>query len=120
MSSLSNRLPVLATEIRKAHADVQDAAKTAAQGRGRGRPMTASVTPSMMTPRSWAGWRWNFEAPPACKFTVWRLLKAAGERRPLTRAEIRLRCASQPWPWRDLGISPSTWYRRRKRAAGKS
>jgi hypothetical protein len=31
MSNLSNRLPVLATEIRKAHADVQDAAKTAAQ-----------------------------------------------------------------------------------------
>jgi hypothetical protein len=27
----SNRLPTLAAEIRKAHADVQDAAKTAAQ-----------------------------------------------------------------------------------------
>jgi hypothetical protein len=74
-----------------------------------------------MTPRSWAGWRWNFEAPAACKFTVWRMLVAANKRRPLTRAEIRLRCASQPHPWSDLGIDRSTWYRRRrKRAAGKS
>jgi hypothetical protein len=31
MTQLSNRLPVLAAEIRKAHADVQDAAKTAAE-----------------------------------------------------------------------------------------
>src|SRR6476469_3025680 len=31
MENGSNRLPILAAEIRKAHADVQDAAKTAAQ-----------------------------------------------------------------------------------------
>ena len=69
-----------------------------------------------MTPRSWAGWRWNFEAPAACKFTVWRMLKATGERRPLTRSEQRLRCASQPRPWREQGISGSTYYRRLRRA----
>lgn len=73
-----------------------------------------------MTPRSWAGWRWDLEAPAACKFSIWCMLVATNKRRPLTRDEIRMRCASQPRPWRDLGISPSTWYRRRKCAAGKS
>jgi hypothetical protein len=74
----------------------------------------------MMTPRSWAGYRWAFEAPHACRFTVWRMLVATGKRRSLTRLEIRMRCASKPRPWQDLGICASTYYRRRKRAAGKS
>jgi hypothetical protein len=42
-------------------------------------------------------------------------LVEASRHRPLTRAEIRLRCMTKPRPWRDLGIDRSTWYRRRKR-----
>jgi hypothetical protein len=36
--------------------------------------------------------------------------------RPLSRLEIRIRCLSAPAPWRDAGISYTTYYRRRKRA----
>jgi hypothetical protein len=72
---------------------------------------------TMMIPRSWAGDRWILDAPVACKFTIWRMLVATSKRRSLTRLEIRMRCASQPRPWQDLGITSSTYYRRRKRAA---
>jgi hypothetical protein len=73
----------------------------------------------MTPPRSWAGQRWMMEAPAACKFTIWRILKATAEQRRLNRGEIRMRCASAPAPWRDAGCDRSTWYRRKRRAAVK-
>jgi hypothetical protein len=50
----SNRLPILAEEIKRAHSGVFDAAKTAAEGaidagRGRGRVMSKNRTPN----RNW-------------------------------------------------------------------
>jgi hypothetical protein len=54
--------------------------------------------------------------PSELKAVIWKRLVEAGQHRPLTRQEIRLRCICQPRPWRDLGIDRSTWFRRRKRA----
>ena len=50
--------------------------------------------------------------PPDTKAVIWKLLREIGELRPLTREEIRLRCVCAPRPWRDQGISYSTWHRR--------
>lgn len=36
--------------------------------------------------------------------------------RSLTQLEVRIRCMTAPRPWRDAGVSPSTFYRRRARA----
>jgi hypothetical protein len=54
--------------------------------------------------------------PADVRATIHSLLAEAAKRRPLTRQEIRLRCITAPRPWRDAGVSPSTFYRRRKRA----
>jgi hypothetical protein len=54
--------------------------------------------------------------PAELKAVIWKRLVEAAQHRPLTRAEIRLRCMTQPRPWRDIGCDRSTWYRRRKRA----
>lgn len=43
------------------------------------------------------------------------LIVATGRERPLTRLEIRIRCMCAPRPWRDQGVSPSTYYRRRRK-----
>src|SRR5947207_12978499 len=43
------------------------------------------------------------------------LIVATGRERPLTRLEIRIRCMCAPRPWRDEGISYSTWHRRRRK-----
>ena len=43
-------------------------------------------------------------------------IMAVSRERPLTKFEIRIRCLSAPRPWRDLGITSTTWYRRLKRA----
>jgi hypothetical protein len=45
------------------------------------------------------------------------MLLAAGRERPLSQIERRIRCMSAPRPWRDLGISNSTWHRRRRKMA---
>ncbi len=71
----------------------------------------------MKAPRSWAGHNWLVTAHPACKSTIWKMLIEAGKRRPLTRLEVRMRCASRPpRPWTEQGICYSTYYRRLKRA----
>ena len=56
------------------------------------------------------------ELPTAIRSTLWDLLGEAAQRRPLTRTELKIRCALRPQPWRDLGCDRSTFYRRRKRA----
>jgi hypothetical protein len=38
------------------------------------------------------------------------------QRRPVNAVERRLRCMTKPRPWRSEGVSPSAWYRRRRRA----
>jgi hypothetical protein len=58
----------------------------------------------------------NAPLPAAVRVMIHDLLSEIAEHRPLTRQEIRLRCAMRPMPWRDLGVDRSTWYRRRQRA----
>jgi hypothetical protein len=55
-------------------------------------------------------------APAEIKSAIWNCLREIGRHRPLNRAEIRLRSAMKPLPWRDAGCDRSTWYRRKKRA----
>jgi len=54
---------------------------------------------------------------PELRDVVHALLLETAERRPLTRLEVRLRCMTKRWPWREQGISASTYYRRKLRAA---
>ena len=46
---------------------------------------------------------------------IHRALIDLAQYRPLTRTEIRLRCAVKLRPWLAAGVSPSTFYRRRAR-----
>lgn len=52
----------------------------------------------------------------ACDPIIHALLVEIAQHRPLTRAEIRLRCITRSTPWRESGISHTTYYRRLSRA----
>jgi hypothetical protein len=54
--------------------------------------------------------------PPEIRSAIHSLLVEIARHRPLTRAEIHLRRTMAPLPWRDEGLSPSGWHRRRKRS----
>ena len=54
--------------------------------------------------------------PASVQTTIFNAMVELSQHRPLNRAEIRLRCTFRPpGPWKELGISPSTYYRRLKR-----
>ena len=53
--------------------------------------------------------------PPEVRATIHALLVEIGQRRSLSRAELRLRCITAPRPWKEAGVSYSTWYRRRRK-----
>ncbi|MBA2401498.1 MAG: hypothetical protein H0V72_22930 [Bradyrhizobium sp.] len=49
--------------------------------------------------------------------TIYALITEIASHRPLTATERKLRCITRAKPWSDTGCTPSTWYRRRARAA---